>query len=343
MPAHICHLIFGEEALVKALGRDGETILDQDGNLFRFACQGPDFFYHNQRTKPTGLKYGVAIHREGYGRLVRHMIDETFRLGNPLYCSLNAFILGFITHAFLDRATHPFINYFSGWVDTEDRETEKYYRCHVYLERIIDVMILKIRRGLDIKEYSFLPLVDCGENLPYQVIKTLLKSLNAGYPQMRYKSRDRRRIENAYKDTIFFYKVTDPLHSGYRRLAYARDRKSGYKHRRLALFHPLNLPPGIDFLNLKKMEWVHPGRSDLKSNSSFPDLYEKALAGTVSVLRGIRNILKNKEGPGTLEQYVGNESLDTGLSSKEPALLRFSSPLPLPELIDELYTHFDLS
>ena len=51
MPAHFTHLIFAEEALLAALGSTGEGVLKSFGNLFRFGAQGPDFFYHNQRTR----------------------------------------------------------------------------------------------------------------------------------------------------------------------------------------------------------------------------------------------------------------------------------------------------
>ncbi|NOY09010.1 MAG: hypothetical protein GXP33_09230 [Spirochaetes bacterium] len=74
MPAHITHIIFGEEALRRSMGTEADRIITRHGNIFRFACQGPDFFYHNQRTKPSGLKYGSLLHHEHYGRFTVNMI-----------------------------------------------------------------------------------------------------------------------------------------------------------------------------------------------------------------------------------------------------------------------------
>jgi len=151
MPSQICHLIFAEDSLREALGNSAVRILKRYGNIYRFGAQGPDFFYHNQRTKPTGLKFGVNAHREGYGRLVTHMIHELRRLEAKKHKDLpliRAYILGFTTHAFLDKKTHPFIDYFSGWVDADREETEIYYRCHIFMERILDVLMLKLKRGL---------------------------------------------------------------------------------------------------------------------------------------------------------------------------------------------------
>jgi hypothetical protein len=159
MPSQICHLLFAEDSLREALGREAEAILREQGNIFRFGAQGPDFFYHNQRTRPTGLKFGVNAHREGYGRLVTHMIHEFRHLeskGHTQLPTIRAYILGFTTHAFLDKKTHPFIDYHSGWVEMDLEESERYYRCHIFLERIIDVLMLKMKRGLNIREFSLL-------------------------------------------------------------------------------------------------------------------------------------------------------------------------------------------
>src|SRR4030042_4005693 len=136
MPAQICHLLFAEEAWRGALGGGAGGFLERPGNLFRFGAQGPDFFYHNQRTRPTGLKYGVAAHHEGYGRLTAHLVRQLRRLqargiDEAVKDELTAFTLGWVTHAFLDRVTHPFIVSFSGW-------GEKYFRCHIFFERILD-------------------------------------------------------------------------------------------------------------------------------------------------------------------------------------------------------------
>ncbi len=348
MPAQISHLIFAEEALARAFRRRGKILLNQHGNIFRFGAQGTDFFYHNQRTKPTGLKYGIITHNEGYGRLVKNMILEAFRQKrtgpqNTPPLPIVAYILGFATHAVLDRKTHPFINYYSGWVDPEDNDSQKYYRCHAFFERILDVLILKIRRGKDIRDFNFLPLIYCGEYLPYQIIKTLLKALHASYPNIHYKSRDRKRLENAYKDTLFFYTVTDPQHPHYRQLIYIREKNSGDHRRRLALMHPMNIPTHIDFLNLKGNVWLHPCDSSLKYTYSFPDLYEQALRQAVSVLRVLWNVLMNREDPEQAETFLGNESLDSGFIINTPCVRHNCSPLPLPELIDEIYLSFTLS
>jgi hypothetical protein len=344
MPSQICHLIFAEDSLREALSLGAEGILAKHGNILRFGAQGPDFFYHNQRTRPTGLKFGVNAHREGYGRLVTHMIGELRHLESKGYeeiAKIKAYILGFTTHAFLDKKTHPFIDYFSGWVEADREETERFYRCHMFLERILDVLMLKIKRGLDIREFSLLPLLDCGAMLPYGIIKTLVKSLNATYPNTHFKSRDRRRVENAYIDSMGFYTFIDPLNPHYRRLAFERDRSTHGDRRRLALFHPFDVPTDIDFLNLEGRTWTHPCNDQRRHQESFLDLWESARSETVPVLREMVEILDGRGDPALAERLIGNQSLGTGLNWHDNYKLQYNEPLPLPELLDSMYLEFD--
>jgi hypothetical protein len=341
MPAQICHVLFAEESLLQALGARAEELLERHGNVFRFGAQGPDFFYHNQRTLPTGLKYGVSAHREGYGRLVAAMIAEHRHLGEDAATELGAYILGFTTHAYLDRATHPYINYFSGWVDPSKPETERYFRCHVFMERILDVLMLRLRRTQEVASFSLPEALSCGPHLPYGLLKTLLKALNAAYPRMSYKSRDRQRIENAYQDSISFYSFTDPANPQFRALAVAHDRMDGGTKRRLALFHPYELPDRVDFLNLRGRTWCHPCREDWVYSESFPELYEQALEQAVEALGRVAELLAGRGDPAAAERLLGNESLGTGLPWKDSPRMQFCDPLPLGDILDRLYEDFE--
>jgi hypothetical protein len=341
MPAHISHLLFAEEALAAALPSASPTLLARWGNLYRFGAQGPDFFYHNQRTRPTGLKYGVAAHREGYGRLVAALAREVRHLQEKAGCSpqeaeqLKAYALGFATHGFLDRWMHPYIVYFSGWVDPKRPETEKYFRSHIFFERILDVLLLQQRRGLEVSAFPLISLISCGQLLPYPLVKALLKALNAAYPRMAFKSRDRRRIENAYADALLFYTFTDPGQPDNRRLALERDLVED-RHR-LAFFHPLQLPQGIDFLNEAHRRWLHPCLPDHASTASFPELFDAALAEAVPALRLLAEALEGRRDPLEVESAVGNASLNTGLERAQRCALQNCAPLPLPEILEGMY------
>jgi hypothetical protein len=327
MPSHFTHLLFAEEALRGALGPKAEEILERHGNLLRLGAQGPDIFYHNQRTMPTGLRYGVALHRHGYGKFVEAMAREALRLSSGPGSELSAYILGFATHAPLDRKAHPFIGYFAGWGNPA-------YHAHPFLERILDVLTLKERAGMEPSEFDFLARVRCGKTLPYPVVKSIVKGLNSVYPWYNYKSRDRLRVQNAYYDTIFFYKLSNHLNPDILKLAYRKDRKNDFRERRLALIHPREIPAGYDFLNLRHDSWCHPCDDTWVSTASFFELYEEALAVAIPMLKALYAVLAGQAPVDGLQAHVGDESLDTGRENCTPVHCK---PLPLPEILDNIY------
>ncbi len=334
MPSHFAHLLFAEEALRAALGEKAEGILDAHGNLYRFGAQGPDFFYHNQRTMPTGLRYGVALHRHGYGAFVQELVREAVRLSAGPGSELSAFILGFTTHAPLDRLAHPFIGYFAGWVDPKEETGSRLYHAHPFMERILDVLLLRERYGMVPSQFDFLTRVRCGATLPYPVIKAMVKGLNSVYPSYNFKSRNRQRIQNAYHDTIFFYKLTNHLNPDIVKLAYRKDRKEGFREKRLGLLHPRELPAEYDFLNLSRKEWCHPCDAAAVSHASFLDLYDEALRRGTDMVRDVYLALAGQGPVEGLASRLGNESLDTGRESCTPV---HSKPLPLRRIMDEMY------
>jgi hypothetical protein len=334
MPSHFTHLLFAEEALRIALGEKANEILESHGNLLRFGAQGPDFFYHNQRTMPTALRYGVALHRHGYGSFVQELVREAVRLSAGPGSELSTFILGFTTHAPLDRITHPFIGYFAGWVDPKEKASARMYHEHPFLERILDLLVLRERYGMLPAQFDFLSRVRCGATLPYPVIKALVKSLNKVYPAFNFKSRNRQRIENAYHDTIFFYKLTNHLNPDLMKLAYRKDRTEGFRQKRFGLLHPRELPEGYDFLNLSHQTWCHPCDGHALRDVSFLDLYDEALQLGAQMVREVYLALSGQAPVEFLSSRLGDESLDTGRENCTPV---HSKPLPLREIMDEMY------
>ena len=142
--------------------------------LLCFGAQGPDFFFHNGLTRPSGRTFGARLHRHRFGRFVAEVLRSS---PTPVPLELRLYMLGFITHAFLDRATHPFIDYFAGWEDPERPETARYFRCHAFMERILDVVALQRRRGTDLSVFGPTARLDCGESLPGSVVRPLAEGL----------------------------------------------------------------------------------------------------------------------------------------------------------------------
>lgn len=361
MPAHISHLLFAEDALREATA-DAEVILEEAGNLFRLGAQGPDLFYHSQRTRPLALRYGSLIHRRGFGTLVAHMartVIKGMQRSGRVDMQQAAFLAGFATHADLDRRAHPYIICRAGWVRHGEPSTQRYRRCHPLLERLLDVVALRERRGRELQEFEFLATVSCGESLPYPALKMLVKGINDAFPAASYRSRNRRRIENAYRDSMRFYTLTDHRDGRLRERALAADRREGHVHRRSAVFHFAAAGADLDPANLRRRPWPHPCDPAVLSDRSYLDLMADAQRDVVPKLRRLLSLLGRPgsgaahtvtdsaagvaETPGWFAELValfGDQGLGATLHGRSCAPVH-CRPLALPELFEQLPELFE--
>ena len=173
MPSQILHTLFGEDVLIKIhrliASRFGlladkalEKIQFAYKTAFTLGCQGPDIFYHNRSRRPVGLEYGTLLHRRGAGIFTSGLLkmglpnpppdEQDIREGrrekgiNPL----GAYALGFMTHAVLDRLTHPYIVYKTAFIMPKTPDPLFFGLYHLYFERVLDVLMWRRLRGLEI-------------------------------------------------------------------------------------------------------------------------------------------------------------------------------------------------
>ena len=339
MPAHITHEIFVSEVFEKAFGgRVIRAIGFEDTAPYRvFGAQGADFCLHNHRTKPTALIFGKLLHSEGYGRFVGHLIAYAKEREEPFDSPFGVFIAAFSTHAVLDRFTHPFINYHSGWVTPFDPRSEKYRNCHVFYERIIDVFVLRIRTGVSVEGYDFYSHVDCGETMPAILSDSITEAVMKTYPDYTDRERIHRQIENAYYDTRRYFLFTNPPSRESVLAAYLEEHSAAKPPGKLpALLHPTKLPD-LDFLNFSKQQWNHPGKPQEARTESFFDLYEQAIDAAVPVVQAVADAFSGSISCEDAAAIVGNENLSDGESKKAIRKLKFIKPLPLQEVLRKIY------
>jgi hypothetical protein len=246
-----------------------------------------------------------------------------------------AYFMGFSTHAVLDRLAHPFIDYHAGWVIPKRPETRKYYRCHAFFERILDVLILKEKRGVFLRDYDFRSLVYCGRDLPGGIIDILYMALQQTYPGTSVLARGRQRISNAYHDAMLFYRYTDNRDPTLFAEALRWDHGKVQK-RRSSLFHPPVLPAGVDLLNRENRKWFHPCDGDDERRSSFLDIYEAAVDQAAALLKEVWEIFAGRTGPQGFGRRLGSQSLNTTKGGGKP--LRYCDPLPLADFLESLGT-----
>ena len=345
MPSQLLHTLFGEDVIIeihrRVASRFGivadkalEKIQSTHRKAFALGCQGPDVFYHSQVRRPVGLEYGTLLHRRGAGVFTAGLL----KLGLPGTPAdgLNAhgaYALGFMTHAILDRQTHPFIVYKS---DRPPPETPRRDRSHAFLERIIDVLMLKHLRGAQITGWDQEGmLAEICEN-PSPGLKELLgRAMVLAYPERAGEDEKlSRRIENTFFDCAWFYRVTSPANT---RAEYSASQLFPPQKGFVAYLYPQELPGHIDFLNLEKRPWYYPAGEAKEDFRSFPELYTGAVNAAADTLTVI--ITKYlEEGFFPIEEaagLIGNGGLSIVDENGKPCAPCRSDPLPLQEILDQ--------
>lgn len=339
MPSHLTHQILLEEAL--AASGLTRPIAGSNAPYAVLGAQGPDLFLHNQRRKPSALLYGSLAHRRGFGAvcagMYRWAATESLDRNSPTF----AYTVGFAGHAILDRHAHPFINYWSGWRRQDDPATERLRGMHPFLERLIDIEVLARFRSTTPLEFGFFDQIRGAKLEP--ITELLSAGLKAVYPSARRDTSLAERINSAYLDTMGYYEFTDHVDVAYLRQALERESRPEVSTRWLSIVHPPIIPRDLDVMNEAHRDWTHPCSSREHHQESFWELFERAraqMAQIASVMHSAWEVNVDRatveSNAQTIEQAVGNANLSDGRPTERPCHKQYSSPLPLPELQNEI-------
>jgi len=339
MPSHVTHLLLAQQTCRNA----GFTRLLEPANqtYLTLGSQGPDLFYHNQRRKPSGLTYGSLMHRHGYGEAVSHMAMWAWENGLDMESWAAAWIIGFATHAVLDRHTHPYINYFSGWVEPGDPHTKQFRSMHPFLERLLDVSMLAEREHIHPNDLDFYALVNTGDDPPPDWVDILAHGLCRTYTVAAGDDLVRDRLQCAYLDSMGYYRFTNRVDETYLLQGIGREERGEIGSRWLSIIHPLEVPASVDVLNLEQAEWTHPCDENEKHTESFVDLFNAALEESTTVAQAIGAAWRNESGQPEsrrleVEQAVGNWNLSDGRQTTRPCRKHHAGPLPLRQVQEEI-------
>jgi hypothetical protein len=379
MPSQILHTLFGEDVIAeiyrrlvprfgivaaKALEKISQNYLQP----FFLGCQGPDIFYHSQRSRPVGLEYGTLLHRRGAGIFTAGLLKmglpdpapgtpaETASRGSPPdeedirlhrrempakgINALGAYALGFMTHALLDRACHPYIVYKSGWVSPQKPETLRYAKAHAFFERVIDVLMLKQLRGQETSSWDQEKiLAEVCENPPLGLKELLARALVLAFPERAGKDAKLAcRIDNTFADCAGFYRLTAPSKTVPGTFCNGVSRAGeDIPQELLGLIYPVELPEDIDFLNLKHQAWFYPTAGGTEYRFSFPEIYSNAVETAADAISPvITKYLDSGVFPITeAAQAIGNAGLSIHDESGKPCAPTCSAPLALDKVLEQ--------
>jgi hypothetical protein len=371
MPSQILHTLFGEDVIAEiyrritplfgiVAGKALEKINLTHKKAFALGCQGPDIFYHSQGRRPVGLEYGALLHRRGAGIFTAGLLkmglpdpppdEEDIRAGRREkgINALGAYALGFMTHALLDRAAHPYIVYKSGWVSPQNPETLRYAKSHAFFERILDVLMLERLRGEAVSAWDQEGILAgiCG-NPPLGLKELLAKALVLAFPERAGKDEKLSlRIENTFADCHSFYLSTNPRRTSLSNPVLPSNSSSNFRDKKngpslsaetLAYVFPEHLLPDLDFLNLEKKPWYYPaGESRIADCRSFPNVYDDAVKSAAGSITPViteylaTGIFPIKEAA----QAIGNGGLSIVDADGKPCAPTRSDPLPLDEVLE---------
>lgn len=350
MPSHISHAV----ALDAALDRPGS---DHAATIRRLVAarsdlravavlgaQGPDIFLHNHRRKPRGFRYGAILHRKGNAEVLAAL--ATGSRPGPSGTStaaeegVAAFALGYISHIWMDRLFHPYINYSAGWRGTPDRHADRPV-MHAFLERIIDVQLLRHERNLAVSEYRFIDRIASarGSLMPLQL--HIADAIRHALWSSRDDTMLTRRLSNAMNDSLRYYRTAESPDITHFMEGRREERRGGISSRWLALLHPPEELLMVDALNLHHRRWCHPCDAGRSSNESLVQLLERAVNHTTDTFSLWCAVQAGTAPEAVLVTRIGRENLNDGITGDPPCHRRYCDPLPLLAIYQQLKNAFD--
>lgn len=355
MPAQYLHIL----GALKAFNRVSGGTFSLDPKAFFAGAQGPDIFYHNQRTRPLAVSLGSLLHRRDYGFFSAGALEyvlsggdfsttreenfegEVASSGNLSRDFLISYLAGFLSHGILDRVFHPFIIYASFFPDNK-RSPVPPGRFHPFFERILDFIFMdEFSPGifsdsgfsgtsgrivdLDVDLFLNFSPKELGllEDFFYEVFRKVYpeKTLSDGNLRLR--------LKNSFSDSLWFYYVTNPFYSDLSKSSEVF--KSRYKEEinwtLVSLIHPQSLISGVDWFNSCKKVWLNPSTGE-ESDASLYDLFDRAVKGIEIIYKAFFDFVSGKVPPekDSLRDFaflVGNTSLSLSDSQGKPGVPGF--------------------
>ncbi|MFP4383367.1 MAG: zinc dependent phospholipase C family protein [Spirochaetia bacterium] len=321
MPSHIAHNLFSIQSIKELIQNDTHNLDPSAVPFLYLGAQGPDIFFHNQRTKPSGLAYGIKLHSGFYGKCCAVMAEILLDKEKK---PEEYYLYGFITHAVLDRYTHPFI------ISRSGKETAG---AHAFYERIIDVLMLNHFENKSVNQYDFLSTLPPGNEIPGHISSFLADTLTRVFPRSRLRNQCRERVENAFYDTLSYYSHTNFIDKEYICRALEREDAGEMSQKWITIVHPRWFPEEYDYLNDQKRVWTDPW-SGKQMRESFVELWDSAKEEARRCLKAAFDVLNGKKPPGILEEVVGNGPL--GGQEKNKKEQSYETPLPFSRILSRV-------
>ena len=277
MPALLTHYEFFKQV---------EPNADRNGFI---GSQGPDpFFYYGLGVWPSHFakemrQFGTFLHTIDPFVTFKFLLEYIMGARDIDKKPLIEFTKGMLSHYVLDRNSHPYIWYKSGFVTEKDNDSNKYFNSHARIEAAIDVLIMDHFKD---KTTTFEAVKRDKKD-----IKLITKMI---YALGRIAYREKNIKENSYKKAI------KQMHTVAKVLYSKSGKKKAFidKH-----FYSTSLSSmsedkvenlKLDFLNLEHTEWRNCVTNLNPSKADFYEIFEKAKKEYIKDVKVFDNVLSGK-------------------------------------------------
>ncbi|MCA0983912.1 zinc dependent phospholipase C family protein [Halobacillus yeomjeoni] len=303
MPNIWTHILFVDELCTRLNRYD---LIKTAGPCLHMGAQGPDpFFYHDFWPFKAGKNVedvGMRLHTEKCGLVLLDMIERGASEKNKL----QAFILGFVSHHILDRHTHPYIHFHSGYEENK----------HQKLEVLIDTLMLARYMKKQTWKSPVHKQIKLGGNRKL-ISGFMMTVLDQHFPEMMT-SYPPGFIEQSYKDMEMAQRILyDPY--GWKNKWFG-EMVSSFSHQ--------PVKGTADYLNIQRNAWKHSATNEERFES-FLDLYETALQEGEQLFHLILGYWKDLDQKTfmDIESVVSDISYDTGMPLAEGWQNKWSEPI----------------
>jgi hypothetical protein len=140
MPKENTHLLFAADLMAGPGDKGLQSLLKNNSREYLFGSVFPDTFYYGKRAAVRELS--EILHGKDGNRSDEYIFKFLERIMSSGREGELAFLMGYISHCFLDIKFHPVIYYLSGnYYDKDDEKRSGAVYLHRHLETRLDVLL----------------------------------------------------------------------------------------------------------------------------------------------------------------------------------------------------------
>lgn len=311
MPNIITHVLFAQEVLKNETNTEIAAVIERNAHLYAIGANGPDFLFFSH-AKPWEAYKSHALNHLGskmhagkvdafYSEALRCVRRQTI---TDVRKDMMAYLFGHLCHWALDMVAHPYIFYRTG--NCKGKSASYHHR----MESMIDAIMLKEKRGIDIKDWHSYEICTFDEDMLKAIARIYVPCTKQVF-DTEIRVHDLRETLISWRDVQKL--LYDPNGRRYKALS-SLERALRQKWKISGNIVPAQIDERYDVMNVKKRFWLHPCDQQISSNASFYDLYEEAVGIALQAIEAAYACIVEGAPAETLCNVLKDRAYDTGMS-----------------------------